>query len=54
MKIGARGHDLGVNKVDDIIERCKELKITGLQLVVNKTWENLYNNRDIDGIVKKY
>ncbi len=47
MNIGARGHDLNVTDVSDIINICKEYKIDGLQLVVNKTWEDLYNQRNL-------
>ncbi len=47
MKIGVRGHDLGVTEVTDIVRICKENNISGLQLVVNKTWEDLYKEQNI-------
>ncbi len=47
MNIGARGHDLNVTDVSDIINICKQHNINGLQLVVNKTWEDLYNERNL-------
>ncbi len=53
MNIGARGHDLNVTEVSDIINICKEYKIDGLQLVVNKTWEDLYNQRNLAEIASK-
>ncbi len=53
MKLGVRGHDLGVTDVSDIIKICKKNNIGGLQLVVNKTWESLYNERNLSEIVSR-
>ncbi len=50
MNIGARGHDLNVSNVSDIITVCKQNNINGVQLVVNKTWEDLYNQRNLTEI----
>lgn len=47
MNIGARGHDLGGTSVEEILFMCREYRVKGLQLVVNKTWEQLYVDRNI-------
>ncbi len=53
MNIGVRAHDLNVTEVSDIIAICKKHNINGLQLVINKTWEDLYNQRNISEIVSR-
>lgn len=49
-KVGARGHDIGELSTIEIISYCKKHSITGLQLVVNKTWPELFVNQDFAGI----
>lgn len=53
MRVGARGHDINVSDVNEILNICKKHNIKGLQLVVNKTWEELYNKRDLEEICNK-
>lgn len=52
MKIGARGHDLPSNNVEDMIQYCKDNGIEGLQLAVNKSWEEEYEAQDLKQIIE--
>lgn len=52
MKIGARGHDLPSNNVEEMIKYCKAKGIDGLQLAVNKSWEEEYEAQDLRQIIQ--
>lgn len=52
MKIGARGHDLPSNNVEDMIQYCKKYGVNGLQLAVNKSWEEEYETQDLKHIIE--